>query len=84
MYDKAQIQALQQTTKQFLASPLSIELNALKKVLQFHEYQYYVAANPFISDFEYDNLYQQLIQIEAANPELVSADSPSQIGRAHV
>lgn len=78
MYNKEQIQTLQDLTKDFIKNPHNIELDALKKVLKFHEYQYYVAANPFISDFEYDNLYQQLVQIEAANPELVSADSPSQ------
>ncbi len=78
MYDKAQIQALQQTTKQFLASPLSIELNALKKVLQFHEYQYYVVNEPLISDYEYDQLYQALLKIEAANPACITPDSPSQ------
>ncbi len=78
MYYKAQIQALQQTTKQFLASPLSIELNALKKVLQFHEYQYYVVNEPLISDYEYDQLYQALLKIEAANPACITPDSPSQ------
>ena len=78
MYDKAQIQALQQATKQFLASPLSIELNALKKVLQFHEYQYYVVNEPLISDYEYDQLYQALLKIEAADPSCITPDSPSQ------
>jgi len=78
MYDKAQIQALQQTTKQFLASPLSIELNTLKKVLQFHEYQYYVVNEPLISDYEYDQLYQALLKIEAGDPACITADSPSQ------
>ncbi len=78
MYEKAQIQALQQTTKQFLATPLSIELHALKKVLQFHEYQYYVVNEPLISDYEYDQLYQALLNIEAANPDSITPDSPSQ------
>jgi DNA ligase (NAD+) len=78
MYDKAQIQALQQTTKQFLATPLGIELNALKKVLQFHEYQYYVVNEPLISDYEYDQLYQALLKIEAADPSCITPDSPSQ------
>jgi DNA ligase (NAD+) len=78
MYDKAQIQALQQITKQFLATPLSIELHTLKKVLQFHEYQYYVVNAPLISDYEYDQLYQALLNIEAANPERITPDSPSQ------
>lgn len=78
MYDKAQIQALQQTTKRFLASPLSIELNALKKVLQFHEYQYYVVNEPLISDYEYDQLYQALLKIESSDPSCITSDSPSQ------
>lgn len=78
MYDKAQIQALQQNTKQFLDAPLSIELNALKKVLQFHEYQYYVVNEPLISDYEYDQLYQALLKIEAADPGCITPDSPSQ------
>jgi DNA ligase (NAD+) len=78
MYNKEQIQTLQEITKDFIKNPHNIEIDALKQVLKFHEYQYYVAANPFISDFEYDNLYQQLIQMEAANPSLISADSPSQ------
>jgi len=78
MYDKAQIQAIQQITKQFLASPLSIELNALKKVLQFHEYQYYVVNEPLISDYEYDQLYQALLKIEQSDPSCITPDSPSQ------
>ena len=78
MYNKEQIQGLEAVTKDFLKNPHHIELTALKQVLQFHEYQYYVIAHPLISDFEYDQLYQQLLQIEAANPSLISADSPSQ------
>ena len=78
MYNKEQIQELQAVTQDFLKNPHHIELTALKQVLQFHEYQYYVVANPFISDFEYDRLFQQLLQIEAARPDLISADSPSQ------
>jgi DNA ligase (NAD+) len=78
MYNKEQIIALQNLTKDFLQNPHNIALDGLKKVLKFHEYQYYVSANPLISDYEYDNLYQSLLQIEAANPDLVSSDSPSQ------
>jgi DNA ligase (NAD+) len=78
MYDKAQIQALQQTTKQFLATPLSIDLTTLKKVLHFHEYQYYVVNESLISDYEYDQLYQALLAIEASDPSCITPDSPSQ------
>ena len=78
MYTKEQIQSLQSHTKEFLDHPHSIQLEALKKVLKFHEYQYYVAAAPHISDYEYDVLYQQLLLQEAAAPALITKDSPSQ------
>ena len=78
MYKSAQIKKYQSLTKQYLAQPNAIELNTLKELLKFHEYQYYVANEPFISDYEYDQLYQQLITIESANTSLISKDSPSQ------
>ncbi len=78
MYNKAQIQQFQTITKEFLQNPHDIDLETLRKVLKFHEYQYYVAAAPLISDYEYDVLYQQLVAIEAASPLLITKDSPSQ------
>ena len=50
----------------------------LKDVLRYHEWKYYVQNNPVISDFEYDQLYQLLVDIEAQHPEWVTADSPTQ------
>jgi len=78
MYNKSQIQSFQSLTATYLAEPHTIELTPLRNLLKFHEYQYYVASEPFISDFEYDQLYQQLITIESANKSLISKDSPSQ------
>jgi DNA ligase (NAD+) len=78
MYNKAQIQHFQSITKGFLQNPHDIDLDTLRKVLKFHEYQYYVAAEPTISDYEYDILYQQLLSLEAAAPGLITKDSPSQ------
>ena len=78
MYNKTQIQDFQKITKDFLANPHAIDLGSLKSVLKFHEYQYYVASEPIISDFEYDQLYKQLIALESANKSLITADSPSQ------
>jgi DNA ligase (NAD+) len=78
MYSNQQIQALQKITKNFIESPHSIDLAALRNVLKFHEYQYYVLSNPLIADYEYDLLYQQLIALETASPHLISKDSPSQ------
>ncbi len=54
------------------------ELEQLRDVIRFHEWQYYVQDNPLISDFEYDQLYKMLESSEAAHPEWLSNDSPTQ------
>ncbi|MBQ1819903.1 MAG: NAD-dependent DNA ligase LigA, partial [Bacteroidales bacterium] len=43
-----------------------------------HNYQYYMLDNPTISDYDFDQLLQQLIDLEAAYPELRRPDSPTQ------
>ena len=43
-----------------------------------HDHAYYVLAKPSISDAEYDRLYRELLNLESAHPELLTADSPSQ------
>lgn len=50
----------------------------LVKEIARHDRAYYVEAQPTISDFEYDRLYRELIDLETAFPELASPDSPSQ------
>jgi DNA ligase (NAD+) len=42
------------------------------------EHAYYVLDNPIVPDSEYDRLYRELLDIEAAHPEWVTADSLSQ------
>jgi len=78
MYNQSQIQDFQKISKDYLKNPETIELGRLKNLLKFHEYQYYVINEPILSDFEYDQLYQQLIALESANQSLITADSPSQ------
>ncbi len=51
---------------------------ALREQLQHHAHQYYVLDAPQIPDAEYDRLFQQLQALEEANPELRTADSPTQ------
>jgi DNA ligase (NAD+) len=53
-------------------------LQQLKDQLAYHNYKYYVLDNPSIPDADYDQLFQQLKQIEQQYPELVTADSPTQ------
>jgi len=50
----------------------------LRAQLQHHAQRYYVLDAPEIPDVEYDKLFQELQAIEAARPELLSADSPTQ------
>ena len=50
----------------------------LREQLQRHAHRYYVLDAPEIPDAEYDRLFQELQAIEAAHPELLTADSPTQ------
>jgi hypothetical protein len=50
----------------------------LRDVLAHYAHAYYVLDQPEIPDADYDALFQELQAIEAAHPELVSADSPTQ------
>lgn len=50
----------------------------LRQEIRRHEYLYYVLAKPEISDFEFDQLMAELKALEAAHPELVTPDSPTQ------
>ncbi len=53
-------------------------INQLRKLIKEHDYNYFVLARPTISDFEYDRLLSELIQIEKENPHLITLDSPTQ------
>jgi len=50
----------------------------LKELINNANYHYYVADNPEITDSEYDRLFHELKGLEQANPELLTADSPTQ------
>jgi DNA ligase (NAD+) len=70
-----------QTPDLFDAAPTSSDLTTLTQLrqqLHEHAHRYYVLDAPTIPDAEYDRLFQALQGIEAAHPELVSADSPTQ------
>lgn len=53
-------------------------LDALKTEIAYHDKQYYVLDAPEISDYQYDQLMRELLEIEAIYPSLVRSDSPSQ------
>ncbi len=53
------------------------EMEELREKLRYHEYRYYVMDEPEISDAAYDRMMERLKGLEAAHPELVTADSPT-------
>jgi DNA ligase (NAD+) len=53
-------------------------IKKLHKEIDLHNYRYYVLNDPILSDFEYDTLYQQLVDLENQFPDLITPDSPTQ------
>jgi DNA ligase (NAD+) len=54
------------------------QILALRSQINHHSYRYYVLDSPEISDAEYDELMQQLRELEAEYPVLITVDSPTQ------
>lgn len=54
------------------------EIEGLREELRQHAYLYYVRARPSVDDAEYDRLFRRLQELEAAFPELVIPESPTQ------
>ncbi|EKN3780411.1 TPA: NAD-dependent DNA ligase LigA [Yersinia enterocolitica] len=54
------------------------QINQLRTSLRHHEHLYHVLDAPEIPDAEYDRLMQQLRELEAQHPELITNDSPTQ------
>ncbi|MDU3458963.1 NAD-dependent DNA ligase LigA [Streptococcus oralis] len=52
-------------------------MNELVTLLNRYATEYYTSDNPSISDSEYDRLYRELVELEAAYPDQVLADSPT-------
>ncbi len=50
----------------------------LRQVIVYHEWRYYALNDPVISDFEYDQLYKKLEQLEGKFPALIHPESPTQ------
>ena len=53
-------------------------IDDLRDQLRYHEHRYYVLDDPEISDAEFDRLMNELKTLEAAHPELITVDSPTQ------
>ena len=53
-------------------------LEQLREAIRYHNYRYYVANDPVVSDYEYDQLMRDLQALEDKFPSLITSDSPSQ------
>lgn len=53
------------------------KIERLRKKIHHHNYQYYVLNEPIISDYQYDQLYKELEELERLFPELITSDSPT-------
>jgi len=53
-------------------------IEELVKLLNYYNYMYYVENNPVVSDYEYDQLYRELVELEKKYPEYIRPDSPTQ------
>jgi DNA ligase (NAD+) len=54
------------------------KMEALRDKIRHHEYRYYALDDPEISDADFDQLMNELIQLETDNPALITPDSPTQ------
>src|SRR5437763_4787492 len=59
------------------------EIERLREELRYHDERYYIHSDPEISDYEYDQLLKRLGELEAAHPQLVTPDSPTQRVAGH-
>ncbi|MEY6431489.1 NAD-dependent DNA ligase LigA [Thioalkalicoccus limnaeus] len=60
------------------ALDVAARIEALRRELHHHNYRYYVLDDPEIPDVEYDRLFRELAELEAAHPDLIATDSPTQ------
>ena len=61
-----------------MVADAAVEVEQLHARLREHNYRYYVLDEPAVPDAEYDRLWRRLQELEQANPELVTVDSPTQ------
>jgi len=61
-----------------VADNIQVEIERLREELNQHNHYYYVLDDPQLPDQAYDKLYRRLQQLEQENPQLVTADSPTQ------
>jgi DNA ligase (NAD+) len=61
-----------------MAKSVESQIAVLRDEIREHDRRYHVENAPTISDFEYDKLFGRLKELEAAHPDLITPDSPTQ------
>jgi DNA ligase (NAD+) len=61
-----------------MSEDIKKRIDELKKKISFYSEKYYTEDISLITDYEYDTLYRELETLENENPELITADSPTQ------
>ena len=73
MYSKERQQELNHLTKQLVKPESNFsneeKVSALREVINYHDWRYYVLSEPVITDFDYDSLFKQLKELETQNPK---------------
>lgn len=59
-------------------SEIEDKIETLREELRYHEHRYHVLADPEISDYQYDQLMRELIELERSYPHLITTTSPTQ------
>jgi DNA ligase (NAD+) len=61
-----------------MAEDIKKKIQTLREQINFHAMRYYELDDPLIADSEYDQLFQELLNLEELHPALVTPDSPTQ------
>jgi DNA ligase (NAD+) len=67
-----------ENAKKQTCTELAERIEQLRTEIRRHDYLYYVLNQPKISDRQYDSLFARLKKLEQANPQFITADSPTQ------
>ena len=82
MYSEQEQHHLNQLTEQLVKhtghQSAKEKIEALRQVINYHDWRYYALSQPVILDVDYDKLFKELKQLETEHPGLISPDSPTQ------
>ncbi len=57
---------------------ISSEIEFIRERIRHHDHRYYCLNDPPISDYEYDRIFAELVELEKNNPDLITPESPTQ------